>query len=46
MMVKKELKKLGLHPTVIDLGIIELFEDITPKSSLYVDVIQFVVSFL
>lgn len=31
MMVKKELKKLGLHCVTVDLGLIEIFEDITPE---------------
>lgn len=31
MMVKEELKKLGLHETVVDLGMIEIREDITPE---------------
>lgn len=30
MMVKTELKKLGLHFVIIDLGVIEILEDITP----------------
>jgi AraC-like DNA-binding protein len=31
MMVKEELKKLGLHYIVIDLGAVEILEDITPE---------------
>ncbi len=31
MMVKEELKKLGLHYVVVDLGMIEVLEDITQK---------------
>jgi AraC-like DNA-binding protein len=31
MMVKEELKKLGLHFVIVDLGIVEILEDITPK---------------
>ncbi len=31
MMVKEELKKLGLHYTTIDLGMVEIMEDITEK---------------
>jgi AraC-like DNA-binding protein len=31
MMVKEELKKLGLNYVVIDLGMVEIFEDITEK---------------
>ncbi len=30
MMVKQELNKLGLHPACIDLGVVDLLEDITP----------------
>ena len=30
MMVKEELKKMGLHYVVIDLGMVEILEDITP----------------
>ncbi len=29
LMVKEELKKLGLHDVVLELGVIELLEDIT-----------------
>jgi hypothetical protein len=31
MMVKEELKKLGLKYVVIDLGVVEILEDITEK---------------
>lgn len=31
MMVKEELKKLGLHFVVVDLGVVEILEDITPQ---------------
>lgn len=31
MMVKEELKKLGLHYTTIDLGMVEIMEDITEE---------------
>jgi AraC-like DNA-binding protein len=31
MMVKEELKKLGLKYIVVDLGMVEIMEDITPK---------------
>ena len=31
LMVKEELGKLGLHPTVIDLGVVELPEPITEE---------------
>ena len=31
MMVKEELKKLGLHFVIVDLGIVEILEDISPK---------------
>lgn len=30
MMVKTELKKLGLHYVIVDLGMVEILEDITP----------------
>ncbi|XOV91084.1 MAG: helix-turn-helix domain-containing protein [Bacteroidota bacterium] len=30
LMVKEELEKLGLHHTIIDLGMVEILEDITP----------------
>lgn len=30
MMVKEELKKLGLHYVIVDLGLVEILEDITP----------------
>ena len=30
MLVKAELEKMGLHPVVVDLGTVEVFEDITP----------------
>jgi AraC-like DNA-binding protein len=30
-MVKEELKKLGLHYVVVDLGAVEIMEDITPE---------------
>lgn len=29
MMVKEELKKLGLHYVIIDLGMVEILEDIS-----------------
>ncbi len=31
MMVKEELKKLGLHYVRVDLGMVEILEDITPE---------------
>ena len=31
MMVKEELKKLGLRFVIVDLGIVEILEDITPQ---------------
>ncbi len=31
MMVKEELEKLGLHHVVVDLGVVEIHEDITPE---------------
>lgn len=31
MMVKEELKKMGLHFVVLDLGMVELMEEITPQ---------------
>ncbi len=31
MMVKEELKKLGLHFVIVDLGTLEILEDITQK---------------
>ncbi|MBY0485785.1 MAG: AraC family transcriptional regulator [Flavobacteriaceae bacterium] len=31
MMVKEELKKLGLHYVIVDLGIVEILEDISPE---------------
>ena len=31
MLVKEELQKLGLHHAIIDLGMVEILEDITPK---------------
>lgn len=31
MMVKEELKKLGLRYVVVDLGVVEVMEDITPE---------------
>src|SRR5688572_21482457 len=31
MMVKEELKKLGLHYVVVDLGTVEILEDISPQ---------------
>ena len=31
MMVKEELKKMGLHQVIVDLGMVEILEDITPK---------------
>ena len=31
MMVMEELKKLGLHHVVVDLGMVEILEDITPE---------------
>ncbi|MDW3210320.1 MAG: AraC family transcriptional regulator [Reichenbachiella sp.] len=34
MMVKEELLKLGLHYVVVDLGMIEILEDITPEQRL------------
>lgn len=31
MMVKEELKKLGLHYVIVDLGVVEILEDINPE---------------
>jgi AraC-like DNA-binding protein len=31
MMVKEELKKLGLHFVIVELGMVEILEDITPE---------------
>jgi AraC-like DNA-binding protein len=31
MMVKEELKKLGLHYVIVELGTVEILEDITPQ---------------
>lgn len=31
MMVKEELKKLGIHYTTVDLGVVEIFEDINQQ---------------
>jgi len=31
MMVKEELKKIGLHYAVVDLGTVEILENITPE---------------
>lgn len=31
MLVKEELKKLGLHYVEVDLGVVEIIEDITPE---------------
>lgn len=31
MMVKEELKKLGIHYVIVDLGMVEILEDITEK---------------
>lgn len=31
MMVKEELKRLGLHFVIVDLGVVEILEDITPN---------------
>lgn len=31
MMVKEELKKLGIHYVIVDLGMVEILEDITPE---------------
>lgn len=31
MMVKEELKKLNLHYVIVDLGMVEILEDITPE---------------
>ena len=33
-MVKDELKKLGLHFVIVDLGTVEILEDITPGQRL------------
>jgi AraC-like DNA-binding protein len=30
-MVKEELKKIGLHHVIVDLGVVEILEDITPE---------------
>ena len=30
MLVKEELKKLGLHFIIVDLGVVEIMETITP----------------
>jgi len=34
MMVKEELKKLGLHYVIVELGVVEILEDITPEQFL------------
>jgi len=34
LMVKDELKKLGLHFVIVDLGTVEILEDITPGQRL------------
>jgi AraC-like DNA-binding protein len=31
MVVKEELKKLGLHYSIVDLGMVEIYEDIEPE---------------
>ena len=31
MLVKEELKKLGLHYVIVDLGMVEILEDISPN---------------
>jgi AraC-like DNA-binding protein len=31
MVVKAELKKLGLHYSIVDLGMVEIYEDLTPE---------------
>ncbi len=31
MMVKEELKKIGLHHVIVDLGVVQILEDITPE---------------
>lgn len=31
LLVKQELEKLGLHYAALDLGVVEIFEDITPE---------------
>ena len=31
IMVKEELKKIGLHHVIVDLGVVEILEDITPE---------------
>jgi AraC-like DNA-binding protein len=31
MMVKEELKKIGLHYVIVDLGVVEILEDINPE---------------
>ncbi len=30
MLVKEELKRLGLHYVIVDLGMVEILEDISP----------------
>ena len=30
MLVKEELKRLGLHYVIVDLGMVEILEDIAP----------------
>ena len=35
MMVKEELKKLGLKHVVVDLGMVEILEDITQEQREY-----------
>jgi len=31
MLVKEELRKLGLHHTIVELGVVEIMEDISPE---------------
>ena len=38
MMVKEELKKLGLHFIVVDLGEVEIMEDMTPEQKEYLKI--------
>ncbi len=38
MMVKEELKKLGLHFIVVDLGEVEIMEDMTPQQKEYLKI--------
>jgi AraC-like DNA-binding protein len=43
MVVKEELKKIGLHHVFVDLGVVEILEDITPaqKEELQVNLLKY-----